>query len=175
MRPLTNALVLLLFLAGASARAQDPSEAPCVDPADLRLGGVALGARLDETVASVGDPDSVAAGIGEDDGGLYIGATLTYGPLEVEIVRDHVDVVRTESAAVEGPLGMRVGMPKRDVERRTGAEAVPGADMDSLDPEALWVPVCYGPNHSPAVDGGLVVGFDESGRAVSVSVVALRP
>ena len=164
-------LAALALLATPTVHAQTA----CVDPADLRLGDIALGARLDDVVYSLGEPDSMAASYAEDDGGLYIVATLTYGPLVVEIVRDQVDVVRTESAAVEGPLGMRVGMPKRDVERATGAEALPGADMDSPGPEALWVPVCLGTDHSAPVDGGLVVGFDESGRAVSVSVVALRP
>lgn len=164
-------LAAFVLLAAPAVRAQTT----CVEPADLRLGGVALGARLGELVYTRGEPDSMSASYAEDDGGLYIVATLAYGPLEVEIVRDRVDVVRTESAAIEGPLGMRVGMATRDVERRTGAEAMRGADLDSPDPEALWVPVCDGTGDSARVDGGLAVGFDGHGRAVSVSVVTLRP
>lgn len=153
---------LLLLLFPVAALAQTAGEAPCLAPDELRLGPLAVGSPL-ALVAALGDPDDSEAGLEEDDGGWTAVATLWYGDLWVDIVRDRVDAVGTESGAFAGPRGVRAGMTRAEAERRLGGRF----DAGDADDEG-WVPSCL-------EGAGLVAAFTETGDLGEIQIVMLRP
>ncbi len=122
----------------------------------------AAGAPL-ALVAALGDPDDSEAGLEEDDGGWTAVATLWYGGLWVDVVRDRVDAVGTESDAFVGPRGVRADMTRADAERRLGGRFGEGETDDEG-----WVPACFD-------DAGLVAAFAEEGTVGELQLVMLRP
>ena len=92
----------------------------CLPVSTFGLKGIRLW-KPEHTVAkTMGKPNSITTGRGEDDGGWYDIKTYHYEHLQVDIVRGRVDRIYTVSNKVATPLGIRVGYTMEQVVQSLG-------------------------------------------------------
>lgn len=99
------------------------SEAPVFEAGDLQVqGGRALGVQVAELIAHMGEPQDVQV-LPEAQGRLllYDGAVVRLA-FQVETGEELVRGVSVRSAAIEGPRGMRTGMPVEEAAARFACE-----------------------------------------------------
>ena len=136
-------------LAGVRTALAQDYETYCLPQAQLKLGGLELGADSQEVRKTLGRPLRVVRDSSEDDGGTYPVLHLTYPHVDVDIGRDQVERLATKSTVPTLPGGIRVGMSIGEVGRRLKLTN-PGQYLrgDTLAPIA-----CDDGRHSPDLAG----------------------
>ena len=81
----------------------------CLPVSTFGLEGIRLWKSENTVLETLGDPNSITIGGGEDDGGRYAIKTYHYDHLQIDIVRGRVDRIYTMSNKVELPSGITVG------------------------------------------------------------------
>ncbi|HSD16606.1 MAG TPA: hypothetical protein VLC71_05005 [Thermomonas sp.] len=129
---------LFAMLITLNSYAAEPHRA-CVPSARLAIGGISLSDSRATVLGKLGKPKATGSYQGEDDGGSYTGATLTYSQVELEI--DQLRGIERISSIGPGamlPLGLKVGLSLE----KTGEllHFIPG----SLEKGMVVLPVCGG-------------------------------
>jgi hypothetical protein len=125
-------LFLFLLFFGFATFSIGSSESPtvlvdgghfdCLPVSTFGLEGIRLW-KSDNTVSeTLGKPNSITIGGGEDDGGRYAIKTYHYDHLQIDIVRGMVDRIYTSSNKVVMPSGIRVGYSMDQVIKILGRE-----------------------------------------------------
>jgi hypothetical protein len=87
----------------------------CLPVSTFGLKGIRLWKPENTILKTLGKPNSITIGGGEDDGGLYDIKTYKYSDLEIDVVRGDVDRIYTNSSKVSMPSGIRVGHSMKQV------------------------------------------------------------
>jgi hypothetical protein len=114
-----HSLFLLLYILGFAASSFGFSESPtvlvdggdfdCLPVSTFGLEGMRLWKPENTVPETLGEPNSIIFGWGEDDGGRYDVKTYRYDHLQIDIVRGRVDRIFTTSDKIAMPPGIRVG------------------------------------------------------------------
>jgi hypothetical protein len=112
-------LFLLLYILSFATFSIGSSESPtvlvngghfdCLPVSTFGLQGIRLWKPENTVSKTLGDPNTITIGGGEDDGGRYDIKTYHYDHLQIDIVRGKVDRIYTMSNKVAMPSGIRVG------------------------------------------------------------------
>lgn len=146
----------------------------CIAASEFSIAGLKLHDDIG-ALASLGSPNSMTRGFGEDDGGGYVATTYHYGGLEVDMVRDRVDRIEARSPHWQTKAGLKASM------KRDEAIALMGREPDA---ETLHNGFYSFASCPVWRDGELVwdnaaqyfeFGFGEDGRLAFLRLIADRP
>ena len=145
----------------------------CMAASEFTIAGLKLHDEM-AALESLGTPNTLTRGFGEDDGGGYVATTYHYGGLDVDMVRGRVDRMEARTPAWPTPAGLKPGM------EQAGALALLGREPD---PEHLHDGV-YSFSGCPERSGGELVwrdswylefAFDDDDRLAFIRLIADRP
>lgn len=87
----------------------------CLPHGDFALGGLRAFDPEQKALDVLGEPDRIAGGWSEDDGGDYAIYRYGYRDLAVDIARDYVERLATTSSTVSAGRQLRVGLTREQV------------------------------------------------------------
>ena len=148
----------------------DGGDFDCLPVHNFGLAGLRLWQPESSITGKLGAPLQVTKSTGEDDGGSYVLTIYHYRDLRVEAVRDQIDRITTESAAMPMPSGIRVGDSQAEVIRKFGRKP---RDLEEDDRE-LQIVTC--PQNGKWIQEDYVIlTFDAGQRLLSIAYEANRP
>lgn len=95
----------------------------CIPPEEAVINDIIPGMGV-EAIFKLPPAVSTEATAAEDDGGFYAISIFRFPGLEVQIVRDTVDVVTTDSREITWTGGTKIGMPRSAIHTIIGKAAV---------------------------------------------------